>query len=120
MLTLRARMASPHCVYALRDAFGNVVYVGQSLNLLQRIGQHRRRGLIPFIDWISWRCFESEKDGLEAKLISKFNPRYNIQRPIMVELTEAQEISLSKLVKAIRPLLGVELNNRAKLVEMVK
>jgi len=74
---LRERMNSTHCCYALLDAFGKWLYVGQTGNLRQRIADHKSRKRIPFVDWIHWRCLEGEKYYLEAELIYKHRPPFN-------------------------------------------
>ena len=59
-----------------------VVYVGKSVNLLSRINTHLNEGLKDFDDYDFIYCEKDELDKKESELIKKYNPEYNIQKPI--------------------------------------
>lgn len=86
---------SASAVYALLRG-GKVVYVGQAVNVFQRIGTHirpvkvkksfvspgdLRRKVIHFdsimVKWVA----KEDLDQTERELIKKFNPCYNISKP---------------------------------------
>jgi excinuclease ABC subunit C len=76
-------------VYLMKDASGEPIYIGKALNLKSRVRSyfldtHEDRPHIPFmltrlhhIDWIATRS-ETEALILEANLIRKHKPRFNI------------------------------------------
>lgn len=79
-------------VYALWFS-GEVVYVGKAKQMLTRLNRHRqtlmatrKRGAppkgwdraVPFSDITIYPCAETDMDRLEAQLIAKFRPRYNV------------------------------------------
>lgn len=54
-----------------------VVYVGQSINIFRRLGQHAEKGAIQF-DAVSWiECGREELGRLERAYIHLFNPPLN-------------------------------------------
>lgn len=54
-----------------------IVYVGKSVHAISRVCSHRAR--IDFTEARVIRCFESQLDELERKLIAKFQPLHNLQ-----------------------------------------
>ena len=65
----------PMCgVYMLIDG-ANVVYVGQSINMLSRLGKHAYDK--NFTHYKVLECNKDELDALEAHYINKFKPKYN-------------------------------------------
>jgi excinuclease ABC subunit C len=76
-------------VYLMKDASGELIYIGKAINLKSRVRSyfldtHEDRPHIPFmltrlhhIDWIATRS-ETEALILEANLIRKHKPRFNI------------------------------------------
>lgn len=54
-----------------------VVYVGQSINVLSRLSRHRRDGLIDFDSFNVIPCHETELDELEQSYILAMMPLYN-------------------------------------------
>ncbi len=77
-------------VYIMKDAFGNVVYIGKAVNLKRRVGQYFMRSYktrvnpkiasltecIADIEHVSTRS-DAEAVILESKLIKQWKPRYN-------------------------------------------
>ncbi len=58
-----------------------IVYIGRSLSMYQRIYSHargKRRNGIRFDKVFVWRCRPSDLDRLEYQLIQKHKPRYNV------------------------------------------
>jgi len=76
---LRDRLNSNHCIYALRNC-GQIIYVGRTGNLSQRIARHRSNGRIPFFDSVSWPCLAGEIAEREVEMIDKFQPKLNWRR----------------------------------------
>lgn len=70
-----------HCgVYFLfRD--GEVVYVGQSINIASRVYSHIKEGKKDFDCYSFFECSCKDLDRLEAALICKFDPEYNATIP---------------------------------------
>lgn len=72
-------------IYFLIDA-AEIVYVGQSTDVLTRIASHMRDASEKRFS--SFSVLETAKDDLgrvEALYIAKFSPRYNVKRPSIVE-----------------------------------
>jgi len=78
-------------VYVMKDALGNVIYIGKAVNLRRRVGQYftasyRKRAYNPKVASLA-KCIadfdfyttRSEADALvlESALIKKWKPRYN-------------------------------------------
>ncbi|MDX9718159.1 MAG: GIY-YIG nuclease family protein [Thauera sp.] len=64
-------------VYFLIDSNGEVVYVGQSVNVHARIEDHRRD---PAKEWASAKfipCKREHLSAMEKEYITKFQPKYN-------------------------------------------
>lgn len=54
-----------------------LVYVGQSVDIIARVWQHRREGKKDF-DFVFWRpCAPEDLSRLERQYIDMFMPRYN-------------------------------------------
>lgn len=68
----------PRKVYKLYSLIGEVVYVGQTTDLIRRIGEHAFNYIF---DTVTYRNVECKEDALnlESYLISKFNPKGNKQ-----------------------------------------
>jgi len=56
-----------------------IVYVGQSINILQRVGMHAATK--EFDRYYYFECAQEHLDSLEAYCIHKFCPTQNISRP---------------------------------------
>lgn len=56
-----------------------VVYVGQSINVFSRLGEHHRNKI--FDSYYVFPCAVEELDAKEAKLIRMFRPLYNTVYP---------------------------------------
>jgi len=76
-------------VYIMKDAAGSVLYIGKALNLKNRVKSyfldtHEDRPHIPFmlarLDHIDWIATHNETEALilEANLIRKHRPKFNI------------------------------------------
>lgn len=59
----------------LRD---EVVYIGKSIDIISRISQHAADGK-EFDEYTYMLCSMDDLDGLEARLITHFQPRFNKQ-----------------------------------------
>ena len=77
-------------VYLMKDASGDVIYVGKAKSLDKRVRQYfqsqrnlspRTVTLVKHIDDIEYIVTDSEVDALvlEANLIKKYKPRYNVR-----------------------------------------
>lgn len=85
------RLPKTSGVYVMKDAFGNVIYIGKAVNLKRRVGQYfmnsyKTRAANPkiasLIDCIADFDFyntrgDAEAIILESKLIKRWKPRYN-------------------------------------------
>lgn len=75
-------------VYLMRDATGEILYIGKAKNLFKRVGTYfqktelppKVRSLIHFIRRVDYIAASSERDALilENRLIKKYQPRYNV------------------------------------------
>lgn len=76
-------------VYQFKDSSGEIIYVGKAKNLKNRVGSYfhikleeetKTGALVSRINDIEWIIVESEFDALilEAELIKKYRPKYNI------------------------------------------
>lgn len=71
-----------HCIYILRDDAGQVLYVGQSLNVAQRLSNHKRsQSWWPEVEAIEIQHCETkaDMDALEMRLISELWPLHNVR-----------------------------------------
>jgi len=68
-------------IYFLVDA-GQIVYVGQSTDIIMRISSHLREGVKTFTSFSVIEASAEELDDLEARYIAKFEPVYNVKRPM--------------------------------------
>ena len=88
--TLRRLPARPG-VYLLRDARGDVLYVGKAQDLRSRVRSywqrqsgaesHRIRSVIDRVADVEWTLTDSVSEALllEANLIKRYRPRYNVR-----------------------------------------
>lgn len=77
--TTGALAIAPVCgVYFLIDASGEVVYVGQSIDVHVRVAQHRRERVKQFATCKCIPCPRYRLDELEQHHIRALDPRYNI------------------------------------------
>ncbi len=88
--TLRRLPAHPG-VYLLRDARGEVLYVGKAQDLRSRVRSywqkqaaaetHRIRSVIDRVADVEWTLTDSVSEALllEANLIKRYRPRYNVR-----------------------------------------
>lgn len=86
--------AAPTAIYfLLRD--NKIVYVGQSINIYSRIGEHFEDRKIKFNRFSIIPCKKENLEILETFYIHKFNPIYNKQRDfwsnILCDLKDARE-----------------------------
>lgn len=67
-------------VYLFKDENGNIIYVGKANSIKKRVRQHQRSKLADKIHLIEYINTGSELDSLilEAKLIKKYLPKFNI------------------------------------------
>ena len=76
-------------LYFYKDKTGEIIYIGKAANLRNRVRQYFQKSrlrdpktdaLINEISSLQWRELESEADALflEAELIRRYQPRYNI------------------------------------------
>lgn len=91
-MSLRALLPSfPTCpgVYLMKNATGRIVYVGKAKNLRRRLASYflpdhrlptKVRVMMPKVAAIDFLCTATEKEALllEASLIKKHRPKYNI------------------------------------------
>ena len=84
------RLPSSPGVYLLRDAGGNILYVGKAANLHHRVRSYFRAGqklspkllkLVTRVADIDFYVTSSEQEALilELNLIKRHHPRYNVQ-----------------------------------------
>lgn len=76
-------------VYIMRDANDEIIYIGKAKNLINRVGSYFREKLdrpktqilMSHFDSLEYIVTNSEKEALilEATLIKKHRPRYNVQ-----------------------------------------
>ena len=76
-------------VYIMRDASDTIIYIGKAKNLIKRVKSYFREKLdrpktqilISHFDSLEYIVTNSEKEALilEATLIKKYRPRYNVQ-----------------------------------------
>jgi excinuclease ABC subunit C len=76
-------------VYIMRDASDNIIYIGKAKNLIKRVKSYFREKLdrpktqilMSHFDSLEYIVTNSEKEALilEANLIKKHRPRYNVQ-----------------------------------------
>jgi predicted GIY-YIG superfamily endonuclease len=73
-----------------------VVYIGQSVNVSQRVGNHISCKEFDYVYYV--RCPKTELNYLEAKLIEAIKPKYNFDkkgrliRPIIRETVDTMEL----------------------------
>lgn len=88
--TVLAYLPSASGVYLMKDAGGVIIYVGKAVSLKKRIQSYFRspqaldaktRSLVKEIAKIDWTITQSEAEALllEASLIKKYHPKYNIE-----------------------------------------
>lgn len=96
---MKALMFDHICgVYFLLDQ-ETIVYVGQSLNVMARLSDHRREGQKQFNRIFVVECKIGELTHLEALYIDKFKPIYNLARPAVNPESTAWDASLSDLLR---------------------
>ena len=76
-------------VYIMRDASDTIIYIGKAKNLIKRVKSYFREKLdrpktqilMIYFDSLEYIVTNSEKEALilEATLIKKYRPRYNVQ-----------------------------------------
>jgi hypothetical protein len=71
----RACQNRPAIYFLIKD--GKVVYVGQSKNVNERIGDHITRRSKPFDAYYAVYCDANEINATERGYIEKFQPLYN-------------------------------------------
>lgn len=66
-------------VYRFLDYKGETIYVGRTIDLYQRIKNHKKDDRIKKINKVQYIEFDNEEDQYRAELlyINKFNPRFN-------------------------------------------
>jgi hypothetical protein len=69
-------------IYFLCDEDSRILYVGQSVDVGQRLGRHRQRGLIPFKRVFFIPCERERLVDLEYYWIQKLSPPLNGDIPI--------------------------------------
>ena len=97
-------------VYLLKDAAGDIVYIGKSNSIRKRVSSHLRTKLAQKVSSVDHILTKGELSALilEAKLIKKFRPRYNIsmrddkQYPY-IRLSMNEEFPAVKIVRKKAP-----------------
>jgi excinuclease ABC subunit C len=102
-------------VYLIKDRSGKIIYVGKAISIAKRIRSHLRPDskLAPHIADIDYIITSNELEALvlEAVLIKKHHPRYNVllrddkQYPY-IKLTVNEEWPSISLVRNISPHTG--------------
>ena len=95
-------------VYLLKDKDGRIIYIGKSNSIKKRVSAHLRTKLGPMIYSVDHILTKGELSALilEARLIKKNKPRYNIsmrddkQYPY-IKLTLAEEYPAFKIARKI-------------------
>ena len=91
-MNLREDLVSfPTCpgVYLMKNAAGRIIYVGKAKHLRRRVASYfqpdhrlpiKVRAMMPKVQGIDFLCTSTEKEALllEASLIKKHRPKYNI------------------------------------------
>ncbi len=102
-------------VYIYSDVDNTVIYVGKAVNLHKRVKQYtedpktltpKTRQLVAAVHAIRWMQTVSEFDALllEAELIRKHQPKYNIlakddKSPIYIAIDETNDLPILRLVR---------------------
>ena len=98
------RLPKTSGVYVMKDALGNVIYIGKAVNLRRRVGQYfmnsyKARAASPkiasLVDCIAdFEFFNTRGDAeaviLESKLIKRWKPRYNTLERTTARSTSAR------------------------------
>lgn len=104
-------------VYQMKDALGNVVYVGKAIDIQKRIRSHcqRRDGQYasPFVEYVHQvdpiiTDNEVEALLLEYNLIKKFNPVYNVKlkddkRYPYIKITVQEDFPRAYITRTVEP-----------------
>lgn len=75
---LAGSIPAPSCAgiyFLIKES--KIVYIGQSINLLSRIGNHAAR--IDFDKYTFIKCEKENLNDVESTLIKRFNPKHNVQ-----------------------------------------
>ena len=77
----RNQLPNISCVYAFMSASKDLLYIGSSVRLRQRILTHHRQRMMSDQDFICWTCASRDKIRIiEKNLIYGLRPRWNLQR----------------------------------------
>lgn len=68
-------------IYFLFDEDDNLLYIGQTVCLCNRIACHKKASRIPFKKCQYFECLKSELDDLESLEIIRHNPPFNSAPP---------------------------------------
>ena len=81
-----------------------IVYVGQSQNILDRLGKHHAEGRINFDEYFILPCEKEDLINLETIYIRKFNPKFNRQNDMrsnvlmnLEEILKKKDVQFSSL-----------------------
>lgn len=74
----------------------NIVYVGESSNILSRIGQHIKEGVKDFDEFEYFELEEEDRMNLEAFIIRIVKPKYNISSGCPTYNKDIVKIDFSK------------------------
>lgn len=113
-------------VYFLFDK-DQIVYIGQSVDILTRIGYHVKDKIFDSYCWVE--CKPEELDNLESDYIVKYAPKYNVgvstcakwvSLYAIKKLTRADMRTIKKIIKAnqMEAINGYYLRDRV--LELVK
>lgn len=89
-------------VYALY-LYGEIVYIGQSLNVFNRIDTHISEGIKKFDSYKFFFCDSKRLDRFEERLIKRYTPHYNIKHnpfPKSLPLKKEENTANDSEVKA--------------------
>lgn len=56
---------------------GQIVYIGQSINIFSRVSRHTQEGKKRFDKFSFFKCERQFLDGIESELIHRYSPKYN-------------------------------------------
>jgi hypothetical protein len=90
---------------------GRVVYVGQSLCVLARVGTHSTNASRPFDSWSWLSCDRSQLDALERDYITALMPPYNVDWVTKVLRLRAGDREQRPIGDSLAPALPIQLLN---------
>lgn len=77
MLLLDKSVVKKCYVYFLINESNDIVYIGKSMNVIGRIGNHINRGVVKFCDYKVIEVNERDLNKVERRMIDLYLPFYN-------------------------------------------